>query len=119
MSLQFEFIDGMAYIPIPCGYKSPIFEGWNLRENCITTAEEASGLLAFNVALAHAYCSPITCALDIDHMPSAITWFDARGIDLESLLESSSGVIALSGRANSVKAFYSMPSLTGALTSLC
>ena len=98
MSLQFEFIDGMAYIPIPCGYKSPIFEGWNLRENCITTAKAASSFLTFNVALAHAYCSPITCALDIDHLPSAKAWFDTRGIDLESLLKSSDGVIALSGR---------------------
>ena len=118
MSLQFEFVDGMAYIPIPCGHKSPILKGWNLLENCIATAKEASSRLPFNVALAHAYCSPITCALDIDHLPSAKTWFNARGIDLESLLKSSGGVIALSGRANSVKAFYSMPALTGALTSL-
>jgi hypothetical protein len=118
MKPKFKFVDGMAYIALPSGYKSPIFEGWNLRKNCHRSADDSSCLSSGNVALAHAYCSPITCALDIDHMPSAKTWFDTRGIDLESLLDSSGGVIALSGRSNSVKAFYSMPSLTGALTSL-
>jgi hypothetical protein len=118
MKSDFKFVEGMAYVPIPEGSKSPTKKGWNLRDNCVVTTEAASRILTGNVGLAHAYSNPITCALDIDHMPSARKWFDTRGIDLYSFLGGTGAAIAFSGRDSSVKAFYSVPALTGALTSL-
>jgi hypothetical protein len=117
MKQQFNFIEGLSYIPIARGSKSPTMKGWNLRENCITDKAQAYKLSSGNVGLAHAYCSPITCALDIDHLPSAVDWFAAKSIDLELELERSGAAIAESGREHSLKAFYRLPESAGVLPS--
>jgi len=117
MKQQFNFIEGLSYIPIARGSKSPTMKGWNLRENCITDKGQAYKLSSGNVGLAHAYSNPITCALDIDHLPSAVDWFAAKSIDLELELERSGAAIAESGRENSLKAFYRLPESAGVLPS--
>jgi hypothetical protein len=105
-----NFIKGMAYIPIqPCS-KRPAATEWNLLENCVTRPEEAHKLNGMNIGLAHAYCDPVTCCIDVDHLPSAVRWFADRDINLMALL-TSSGVIAESGRQNSLKAYYTLPTI--------
>jgi hypothetical protein len=98
----------IAYIPLQLGSKRPSAKGWNLRENIVTQSKDANKLNDMNIGLAHAYCDPVTCCIDVDHLPSANKWFANRDIDLIALL-TSSGAIAESGRINSLKAFYTLP----------
>lgn len=105
-----NLVNGMAYIPIHRGSKRPTAPDWNLKENCITRPEETHKLDGMNIGLAHAYCDPVTCCIDVDHLPSASKWFADRGIDLMALL-TSSGAIAESGRKNSLKAYYTLPTI--------
>ena len=105
-----NFVQGMAYIPIQRSSKRPSATGWNLLENCVTDPEDAYKLDGMNVGLAHAYCDPVTCCVDVDHLPSATKWFANRGIDLMAIL-TSSGAIAKSGRKNSLKAYYTLPTI--------
>lgn len=53
---------------------------------------------------------PVTCCVDVDHLPSASKWFADRDIDLMALL-TSGGSIAESGRKNSLKAYYTLPTI--------
>jgi hypothetical protein len=74
---------GFALVPIPGGSKGPNAQGWNLRENCITTAAQARRLNGSNVGLAHAYCTPQpTGAIDVDDFSKATAWLAGRGVDL-------------------------------------
>ena len=100
----------IAYIPFQLGSKRPSAKGWNLRENIVTQSKDTNKLNDMNIGLAHAYCDPVTCCIDVDHLPSAVGWFADREIDLMALL-ASSGVIAESGRKNSLKAFYTLPTI--------
>lgn len=100
----------IAYIPLQLGSKRPSAKGWNLRENIVTQSKDANKLNGMNIGLAHAYCDPVTCCIDVDHLPSANKWFANRDIDLIALL-TSSGAIAESGRINSLKAFYTLPTI--------
>ncbi len=105
-----NFVKGMAYIPIQRCSKRPATTEWNLLENCVTRPEDTRKLDGMNIGLAHAYCDPVTCCIDVDHLPSASKWFADRGIDLMALL-TSSGAIAESGRKNSLKAYYTLPTI--------
>lgn len=105
-----NFIKGMVYIPIQRRSKRPSATGWNLLENCVTAPEDVDKLDGMNVGLAHAYCSPVTCCVDVDDLPSATKWFADRDIDLMALL-TSSAAIAESGRKNSLKAYYTLPTI--------
>ena len=105
-----NLVNGMAYIPIHRGSKRPTASDWNLKENCVTRPEDTHKLDGMNIGLAHAYCNPVTCCVDVDHLPSASEWFADRGIDLMALL-TSSGAIAESGRKNSLKAYYTLPTI--------
>jgi hypothetical protein len=105
-----NFVKGMAYIPIQRCSKRPATTEWNLKENCVTRPEDAHKLNGMNIGLAHAYCDPVTCCIDVDHLPSAVRWFADRDINLMALL-TSSGVIAESGRKNSLKAYYTLPTI--------
>ena len=73
--------NGWALVPIPRGQKGPQTVGWNKRENCITTLDQARGLTG-NFGIAHAYCDPPTAALDVDRLDDARTYFRDIGIDL-------------------------------------
>ena len=99
-----NFVKGMAYIPIQRCSKRPATTEWNLRENCITRPEDTHKLDGMNIGLAHAYCDPVTCCIDIDHLPSANKWFADRDIDLMALL-TRSGSIAESGRQTVLPSF--------------
>lgn len=105
-----NFVKGMAFIPIQRCSKRPAVTEWNLQENCVTCPEDALKLNNMNIGLAHAYCDPVTCCIDVDHLPSAVRWFADRDINLMALL-TSSGVIAESGRKNSLKAYYTLPTI--------
>jgi putative DNA primase/helicase len=100
--------NGWALVSIPRGLKGPRSTGWNKRENCITTAEQAHGLTG-NFGIAHAYCNPPTAALDIDRLDDARTYFRAHGIDLDALLCAPDSVGISSGRPNRAKLLYTLP----------
>lgn len=101
---------GYALVPIPLGMKGPQTLGWNTREKCCLTVDQAPDLTGLNVGLAHAYCTPTpTCAIDIDHYPSAKLWLATHGIDLNLLLTSCDAVVIWSGKKNSLKLLYRLP----------
>lgn len=103
-------IETLAFVPLHLKTKYPRAKRWNQRENCVTDPEDAYKLDGMNIGLAHAYCDPVTCCVDVDHLPSANRWLADRGIDLMALL-TSSGAIAESGRKNSLKAYYILPTI--------
>src|SRR5512132_2020106 len=93
---------GLALVPIPTGLKGPKGSAaldWNVRENCVTTKEQAARLNGCNFGLAHLYCSPTpTAAIDIDDLSLATPWLAERGIDLRGLLNANDSVQVSSGR---------------------
>ena len=101
---------GMSLVPIPRGEKGPKTKDWNLRHNCITDASRIGHLSGLNIGLAHAYCTPSpTCALDIDHYPHAKAWLASQDIDLDSLWSAQDAVVIMSGKKNSMKLLYRLP----------
>jgi putative DNA primase/helicase len=100
--------NGWVLVSIPRGLKSPRTVGWNRRENCITTPEQAQGLTG-NLGIAHAYCDPPTAALDIDRLDDARTYFHQHGIDLDALLCAPNSIGINSGRPNRAKLLYTLP----------
>lgn len=99
---------GMALVPIPTGQKGPNTPGWNKPENVITDPEQASELEG-NIGLAHAYCNPITMALDIDDLPKARGCLTEQGIDLDALLNTDDAVQISSGKKDSRKLLFRLP----------
>ena len=78
---------GLAFTSLPLGQKAPRAKGWNKRENAITSPEDIKQLTSCNVGLLHAFCSPPTCALDIDHLVKAKQALSQEaGIDIVELL---------------------------------
>jgi hypothetical protein len=103
----------LVFVQIPLGKKQPNRKGWNLRENCFSGP--ISELSGENVGLAHAYCTPVHCALDIDYWPSAKNLFEVINLDIEKVLRESGAAIIHSGRKHSLKAIYTLPETVGAL----
>ena len=101
------------FVPIPRAEKKPNQKGWNLEENCVQ--DDLDSLYGENVGVAHAYCSPPTCALDIDYWPSAKNLFEEINLDIEKVLRESGAAIIHSGRKHSLKAIYTLPETVGAL----
>jgi len=97
---------GWALVPIPAGTKGPTSKGWNTRENCITSAEDARRLRG-NIGLAHAYSG--TCALDIDRLDEARAWFTLNGLDIDRYLAAPDRVGIKSGRPNRAKLLFRLP----------
>jgi putative DNA primase/helicase len=110
---------GFALVPFPRGLKGPegpAAVGWNLRENCITTEEQAARLNGGSIGLAHAYCMPTpTGVLDVDKFDAAAAWLDANGCDLSALLMDTSAVQIRSGRPGRAKALYRLPEVLASL----
>ncbi len=101
---------GLALVPIPFGQKRPATPGWNLPHKVIKHLEDAVRLEGMNVGLAHAYCDPSpTCALDVDHFPTADDWLSTHGIDLRELLFAHDSVVIQSGKRHSLKVLYRLP----------
>lgn len=111
MVSQREMVEaGWSLVPIPCGQKGPLHDGWNIRGNCITEVNRVSSLEGWNIGLAHAYCSPTpTCAIDIDHYKNASLWLQSYGVDLNSLLLVPDAVLIWSGKQYSLKLLYKLP----------
>ena len=98
--------NGFALVPIPKGKKGPIKPGWNKRENCITTEQEARRVPDGNIGLAHAYSNLPTCALDVDDSAKAIPYLKQHGIDLAELLLADCAVRIDSGRPGRDKLLF-------------
>ena len=101
---------GFAFTSIALGQKRPKNKAWNSRKHAITHKRDAVQLLAENVGLLHAYCSPNTCALDIDNSREAQrTLFIEAGIDYRDLKADSKLARLSSGRPNSEKIIFILP----------
>lgn len=102
---------GLVLVPIPHGQKGPTHRGWNLPENAIRTSEEAAKRLngSSNIGLAHAYCDPPTCAIDIDNLEKARPWLADRGIDIVAWLNAPDATRIVSPRDGSEKLLYWLP----------
>jgi len=107
---------GLALVKIPKGTKGPVISEWNKIKNVITLPHESDLLNDSNIGLAHAYCTPSpTCAIDFDNLTDSRIWMQDYGVDLDSLLNASDAVSIFSGKSNSAKLIYRLPSAVGAL----
>ena len=93
-----------ALIPIIRGTKRPAYPFWNLRENCVIAHEDYFKLHGFDIAIAHAYCEPPTCCLDIDNVPLATPILETLGFDLAKARTTT----YQSGRQGSLKLLYTL-----------
>jgi hypothetical protein len=90
-----------AYVPIGLGSKKPLLPNWNLKENCITSKADSHKLAGNNIGIAHAYCDPVTCCIDIDNATTALPILNINPKDLQA-------PICESGRENSLKLFFTL-----------
>jgi len=97
-----------ALVEIPAGRKGPTRAGWQLRENACTDPSLVPADCASNIGIAHV--SSLTCALDIDDHAQAHAILESdHGIRLDALLAADDAVQIRSGRPNSVKLLYRLP----------
>jgi len=99
---------GFSLVPIPKGVKGPLTQMWNHRDKCISD-EDGLSLITHNVGLAHVYCSPVTCSIDVDDFVLAKVWLANKGVDLDGLLTAPDAVQIVSGKANKAKLIYKLP----------
>ena len=104
-------IDDLALVPIRTGTKKPLLPGWNLRENCVIDFKDYCNLAGHDLAIAHAYCDPPTCCLDIDNVELSLPSLKGLGFDSEA----ADTTTFTSGRPNGRKHFMT---LTEPLTTL-
>lgn len=97
---------GFALVPITSG-KGPTGKGWNDRGNAVTTIEGLDSTVGYG--LAHAYSTPITCALDIDSWSDALPLMMLCGIDLLALAKQADSVMIDSGNPGHAKFLFSLP----------
>lgn len=101
---------GIALVSVPYGTKGPTILGWNEKHNVITIPSQAHLAANMNIGIAHAYCTPnATCAIDLDDFKVARVWFASFNIDLMALLHADDAVVIHSGKVNSLKLLYRMP----------
>ena len=91
-----------AYVPIGLGSKKPLLPNWNLKENCVTNKTDSHKLEGNNIGIAHAYCEPPTCCLDIDNVELSLPSLKALGFDPEA----AETTTFKSGRPNSLKLLF-------------
>jgi hypothetical protein len=96
---------GWAIVPLTKD-KRPAREGWQQREQVVTTIEEAAQLTG-NIGLAHAYSG--TACIDIDDFEVAEAWFRQHNIELAELMGQPDAVMISSGRAGRGKLLYRSP----------
>jgi len=100
---------GLAFVPITIGKKGPTKKQWQSPENLLKKSHELVSLGRTNLGIAHAACTPPTCALDIDQLVPANEWFAARGVSLAHLMDAPDAVGVSSGRVGSAKLLYRLP----------
>ena len=98
---------GLVLVPITSG-KGPTGKGWNDREHCVFIPEQLPPD-HIGVGLAHAYCAPATCALDIDDLVQARELLGQHGISLDELFNAPDAVGITSGNPNHAKLLYRLP----------
>lgn len=109
-SIQNLLTHGIALVPVPYGTKGPTILGWNARNNVITSPSKAYLAANMNIGIAHAYCTPnATCAIDLDDFKASRVWLASLNIDLMALLHADDAVVIHSGKVNSLKLLYRMP----------
>jgi len=109
-TIQDLLTHGIALVPIPHGLKRPTTPGWNARHNVLINPNQAHLAADMNIGIAHAYCSPMpTCAIDLDDFNEAIKWFTSNNIDLMTLIAADDSVVIHSGKENSLKLLYKLP----------
>lgn len=96
---------GWSLVPIPHGTKGPQHQGWNIKENALSSS--AALPAHWGVGLAHAYSG--TMAVDIDNTERAAAELKKHGIDLDQLYNAPDAVVIHSGRAGHGKLLYAMP----------
>jgi hypothetical protein len=96
---------GLVLVPFDRGLKGPDWKGWNLRENCVSTAADAANCYV-NIGLAHAYSG--TCCLDLDDINSAFLWFGEHELDLAKYIDAADAV-RYRGRPDRCKILYRLP----------
>lgn len=96
---------GWSLVPIPPGTKGPNTEGWNRKENALTSSADLKPY--WGIGLAHAYSG--TMALDIDHWDRAALELMQMGLSLDDLYNAPDAVVISSGRAGHGKLLYAMP----------
>lgn len=97
---------GFALVPIAHG-KGPTTTGWNKRENCVTRIDQLNPAMGYG--LAHAYCMPVTCALDIDSWGGAVQVLQSHDVDLLALVRSPDSVMIDSGNPGHAKLLFTLP----------
>lgn len=98
---------GFALVPIPLGFKGPRNKNWNVEESPIRDEDQAAQLVDCNIGLAHRWSG--TCAVDVDDLQRADTWFAAHGVDLQALLDADDAVLIMSGKPNRTKLLFKLP----------
>jgi hypothetical protein len=95
------------YVAVAPGSKTPVAQGWQEKQNCLTTEQAERAVNAgYSIALAHAYSN--TCSLDIDDYDTAVAALRKSGIELDELLDDSQAVHVVSGKANHFKLLYTL-----------
>ena len=117
ISLRQLLAHGIALAPVPIGRKAPATQGWNKPDKAITREEQLACLTNQNVGILHSYCTPPTCALDVDFYPEAQKWLQTHRIQLDDLLNDRDAVVFCSGKKHSTKILYRLPEEVGPLVS--
>ncbi len=101
-----EYVEhGWVLCSIREGEKRPRGDGWNKRENGITSPERADMLIGGG--LLHAFSG--TCALDIDNVELTRIWLKAHNIDLDGLMNADEAVQIVRGDNTRGKLIYKLP----------
>jgi len=110
-AIMLQFIEhfeaaGLVFVPIAPGKKGPTRKQWHSPNNLLKKSHELVSLGAANLGIAHAHCTPPTCALDIDQLVPANEWLAVRGVSLANLMNAPDAVGVSSGRVGSAKLLY-------------
>jgi hypothetical protein len=90
-----------AYVQMLNRSKKPLAKEWNKRESAIYDKSQLAG---GNVGIALAFCNPVLCSLDIDHLPSAKPTLNEINIDPQTI----DATRIKSGRENSLKLLFKL-----------
>lgn len=98
---------GRVLVEIPPATKNPTKNGWNIRENCITTVEQCKYYKDhpnWNMGLLLSESNIVS--IDIDNVENTKTVFNTMGIDYNKIISSAPRI---SGRPNHDKVLFRAP----------
>lgn len=98
---------GWGLCAIPAGKKGPTAKGWSTHPLNTPALVRQKVTEGGGIGLCHVASG--TCALDIDDLPVARSWLEARGVDLDALLADDYAVRIDSGREGRAKLLYRLP----------